>query len=106
LALGVAYPFATVPGADRVLQARGLVEVTPEVRHAARRAHRMAHISLMRRYYGVLFGLMLCVACAWTVIYRIAVSLYPWQTKLLASGLGYEETQVVKQALSLLGIPL
>lgn len=106
LALGVAYPFAAVPGADRVLQARGLVDVTPEVRHAARRAHRMAHISLMRRYYGVLFGLMLCVACAWTVIYRIAVSLYPWQTKLLASGLGYEETQVVKQALSLLGIPL
>lgn len=106
LALGVAYPFAAIPGVNRVLHARGLTDIAPEVRHAARRAHRMAHISLMRRYYGVLFGQMMCVACAWTIVYRIAVSLYPWQTKLLASGLGYEETQVVKQALSLLGIPL
>ena len=69
----------------------------------ARRARRVAYVSLMRRYYGILLGTFASTACLWVLGFRIVSGLFPWQTKLLAPGLGAEEEAIVGAALRLLG---
>ena len=69
---------------------------------AARKCGRKAYVSFLRRYFGVLAGLYLCVLSIWVVSYRILISLYPWQIKLLATGLYDTELDAVKHAIELL----
>jgi tetratricopeptide (TPR) repeat protein len=102
LLFGVFYPSLTLPGPRRLLDAAGNPEDTEGFLRAARSTRRVAGISLMRRYYGVLMGLFLCVVSCWGVLYRIGVSLYPWQVKLLATGLADREVDLVRQVLDML----
>jgi hypothetical protein len=63
---------------------------------------RIVYISFMRRYYGILCGLLLCVISFWAIGYRVSFSLYPWQIELLTTGLQQEEAQAVQEATALL----
>ncbi|HOE65087.1 MAG TPA: hypothetical protein PLO62_01050 [Candidatus Hydrogenedentes bacterium] len=65
-----------------------------------RRLQGILYAALVRRYYGILCGLLLTVASIWVVVYRIETSLYPWQFKLLTSGFAAEEMKAVGDALS------
>ncbi|MFH0777502.1 MAG: hypothetical protein V2A71_02615, partial [Candidatus Eisenbacteria bacterium] len=89
--------------------ARSLDESAPdtengvELRTPSIRWLRQAYASYLRRYYGVLSGLFLCVVSFWVILYRVAFSLYPFQVELLAPGLETQEHQVVQHVLSMLG---
>jgi hypothetical protein len=96
--LGVLGPAFTL-GRPVVL---GIDGVPDEMRRGARRKYRAAYLSLVRRYMGIQLGLTLLVACVWSVGFRVLFSVYPWQVKLLATGLEAEEIQVVRGALGLL----
>ncbi len=63
---------------------------------------RGAYVLMVRRFFGVTLGLFLCTLSIWAVLYRMAISLYPWQIELLATGMGAQEVQAVRHALALL----
>ncbi len=63
---------------------------------------RGAYAVMVRRFLGVTLGLFLGVYSVWAILYRVAISLYPWQIELLATGMGQNEAQAVRHALSLL----
>ncbi len=69
---------------------------------AANVRFRRAYAAMTRRFLGVTLGLFLCVFCLWAIVFRMATALYPWQIELLATGMGSQEAQAVRQALSLL----
>ena len=94
--LGIVYPALVVPSARRVVG-----DVMAEL-PAARRSRRMAYVSLMRRYYGIVFGALICVVCIWVVGFRLMTSLYPMQLQLLVTGLEAEELVLVRQVQALL----
>lgn len=71
-----------------------------EALREARAARRRAVWCLARREYGIALGLYLCAVCAWVVLHRIALGLYPWQIKLLADGFVADEIAVVREALA------
>ena len=96
---GPAYPILTLPSAREACPAGPGGHVDKQVLRAARKGRRAAWVALMRRFYGVQFGLTLSAVCLWVVVYRICVSLYPWQIRLLATGLAAEETELVRQVL-------
>ena len=60
-------------------------------------------MSLVVRYYGILFGLYLCVLSAWILSYRIFTEIYPWQVELIDTGFLQEEVKAVRDALALAG---
>ncbi len=62
----------------------------------ARANRRKAYTALMRRYYGVLVGIFICVLCVWTISHRVVYSLYPGQLNLLVSGARDAEVQLVR----------
>lgn len=68
----------------------------------ARRKYRLAYLSLLRRYLGIQLGLTLISVSVWVLVFRIIVSLYPWQVDLLSTGLSGEESDLVQRMLSLL----
>jgi hypothetical protein len=41
--------------------------------------------------------------CIWAVIYRVLLSVYPWEVELLAVGLRAEELELVRSLLAILG---
>jgi len=94
---GVAYPSLRLPNVRAVADAAGAGEADDRVLQAARKCRRNAGISLMRRYYGILLGAFLCVTALWCVLYRVFVSLYPWQVALLSTGLAQEEEALVRK---------
>jgi len=69
---------------------------------AANVRFRRAYAAMTRRFLGVTLGLFLCVFCLWAIVFRMATALYPWQIELLATGMGSQEAQAVRLALSLL----
>jgi hypothetical protein len=101
VAFGFVYPRLRLPSPRTVIRNRGLDE-TDGALTAARRTWRVAYASFMRRYFGILCGLLLGVISFWAVGYRILVSLYPWQLDLLVTGLAQEEAQVLAQVIKLL----
>lgn len=70
----------------------------------ARRARRIAYVSLMRRFYGIFLGSTGITACLWVVGFRTLCGLYPWQVTLLTPGLADSEHEAVRTALQALGV--
>jgi len=103
VAFGVIYPSLTLPSARKVVRAAGEVGDDEGLLRSVRKCRQVAGLSLMRRYYGILLGLFLCTVSMWVVIYRVFVSLYPWQVALLTTGLGQEEAALTREVLALLG---
>ena len=104
---GGIYPSLRLAGPRKAAHAAGQAGPLPAARQvdllpAARRSRRVAGVSLMRRYYGILLGLFLCAMAAWVVVFRVFVSLYPWQVKLLTTGLAQEEAELVREVLAFL----
>ncbi|MEK7793973.1 MAG: hypothetical protein AAB353_05565 [Candidatus Hydrogenedentota bacterium] len=102
LSCGMIYPLAALRSPADVGRETGRLEEMANTLTAARRAYRDAYTALTLRYYGILFGLLLCGLCAWVVTYRMGIGLYPWQFKILAPGYMDEESEIVSQALTLL----
>ena len=67
-------------------------------------AAKAIYFSFLRRYFGVQFGLLLCLISIWVIGYRVFTSLYPWQLEILTTGLGDEERGVIELVMSLLSI--
>lgn len=99
--VGVVAPAFHVPSAETVLQR------IPEDRRgefgAIRKRYRCVYASLVKRYLGVQFGLMLCGACIWIIAYRIIVATYPWMMPLLITGMETEEIAMIRSVLASLG---
>ena len=102
LAFGLAYPAFRLPGARAAVRNHAGAEVDSETLKTVRRYRRDAYATLLRRYYGVTLGLLLCMISLWVVSYRVIFALYPWQVELLTTGLTEEEVRVVTQALAIL----
>lgn len=90
LCAGLLYSFSTLPRQTEI----AVIE-TPKQR-------RMAAVTMMRRYYGVLFGGYLVALCAWFLLYRILSGLYPVQFPLLVTGLEAEELEIVRRVQEML----
>lgn len=100
LAFGLLYPALTLPGAPTVgANHAGSLEQREELLRLARLHRRRAASCLTYRYYGILLGLVLTVFAVWTVEYRMASELYPWQTPILTTGLIRDEAAVVQSTL-------
>jgi len=100
---GLVYPEITLPSAKRVLRLRSETPGPGELDLAAlKHCRRMAYVSLIRRYYGILLGGFLLVLCVWIIVYRISEGLYPTQLPLLVSGLEDQELELVRQVQRLL----
>ncbi len=100
---GFIYPALRVASPEEVSGKSGRLEDMPDVMRYARRAYRRVYVAFVVRYFGILIGNFLCMTCAWLLLYRVAIGLYPWQVNLLASGMISRETDVVRQAMALLG---
>lgn len=103
VAFGLLYPAATLKSPQEVSRRSSRLEDMEQTVRLARHTYRRAYVSLALRYYGILSGLVTCVICAWILLYRIVVGMYPWQFKLLASGLMHDERSLVRDCLELLG---
>jgi len=101
LGFGLLYPFLTLPSVRTVLRNHH-VEATQETVAATKKFRRVAVSSYLRRYYGLLAGLFLCLLAVWTIAYRVFFSLYPWQIELLTTGLAKEEAHVIRQIMTLI----
>lgn len=99
---GVLYPAATLKRPQEVSRRSSRLEDMEQTIRLARQSYRRAYASLALRYYGILSGVTTCLICAWVILFRIVVGLYPWQYKLLASGLLDEERSIVRDAIDLL----
>ena len=100
LGFGVIYPRLRLPKVAEVIRTRNL-DGDREMLRQAKTRYRIAYCSFLRRYYGILAGVFLCLSAFWIIGYRIWFSLYPWEIKLLTTGLADIETEVVKHAVSL-----
>jgi len=60
------------------------------------------YFSFLRRYYGIMAGMLACLFCTWAILFRVFTSLYPWQIKLLTTGLADEEAKMIKLVLGML----
>ena len=102
IAFGALYPSLALPSARAAAGSAEGGDPDKMVLRSAQIARRMAGISMMRRYYGLLLGLFLCTLSVWTVLYRVFTSLYPWQLTLLTTGLSEEEARLVQDVLAML----
>lgn len=99
---GLLYPAATLKSPQEVSRRSSRLEDMEQTSRLARHSYRRAYASLALRYYGILSGVATCVVCTWIVFYRIIVGLYPWQFKLLTSGLLHDERSIVRDVIELL----
>jgi hypothetical protein len=103
LVFGAFYPGFMLPLAHQVVHERvGAGSDMARLLSLARRQRRIAYISLLRRYYGILLGCFLITSCLWVIAFRVFYLLYPWQIKLLAPGLTEDELETVGRAISIL----
>ena len=101
--LGLAYPLLLLESPFKVAGTRDAEnETRREYETAATAQWRGAYVLMLRRFFGVTLGLFLCSLSVWAVLYRVVISLYPWQIELLATGMGAPEVQAVRHALSFL----
>ncbi len=99
---GLIYPGLFLPSARKSyyrIADQGTVEPHLAV---VKKHRRIACFALMRRYYGLLLGGFLLVLCLWILTFRIIDGLYPWQIKLLTTGLSSQEVDLVHQLQALL----
>lgn len=99
---GLIYPALSLKGAGEVGRTVGRIEEITDTVRLARRAYRRVYVSMVVRYYGILSGSFVIATCAWCLSYRIGRGLYPWQMKLLASGLLDVEAEVINRVLAVL----
>lgn len=99
---GLIYPLVALPAVAEVCRKSGRPEEFAELLPLARRAYRVAYLSLARRYYGLVVGVYLALGCVWLISYRMLTGLYPFALNVLTTGLLEEETQVVLEAIALL----
>ncbi len=99
---GVVYPGLLLPSAQEAASRRmnDIPLSADETLAAARTCRRQACVGLARRYYGLLLGATLCGVCMWIVGHRILTQLYPWDLRLMRTGLSMEEFALVEQMLS------
>ncbi|MCC6486271.1 MAG: hypothetical protein IT364_02115 [Candidatus Hydrogenedentes bacterium] len=97
---GIVYPRILLPRPNDVLSARSSGSASGTLERDAQKSYRLAYLSLLRRYMGVMFGLALLALCVWTVAYRILSGVYPWEVELLAAALESEEIELVRQIVS------
>ena len=102
LAFGVGYSALRPPGVLAVVRRHGMSEDDTETLKTIRKYRRDTCTTLMRRYYGLVLGLLLCIISLWGVGYRVLCSTYPWQIQLLTTGLMEEEAEVVARVLAIL----
>jgi Tfp pilus assembly protein PilF len=57
---------------------------------------RVAAFSLTRRFFGIYIGAFLCALCAWLIVFRFSVGVYPWQFSLLATGMETETLDLLR----------
>jgi hypothetical protein len=100
---GLMYPRFVLVSATRLLEESQDRNVDADSMRNARRLYRAAYFSLSRRYLGIMFGVGLSAVCVWTVLYRILISVYPWEVELLAVGMRDAEGELVRQILTALG---
>lgn len=99
---GFCYPALALERPSAVAERHIRPEAQRDALPSVKRVWRAAYGELLRKYFGLLFGLLTLLACAWIVFYRIFFALYPWQINLLNPGLLAEEAHVVNEALRLL----
>jgi len=99
--VGAIYPSSRLPRPSIAVRATPTMADPRECLRQARKARRVAGIALIRRYCGILTGGYLCALALWVVAFRVVVSLYPWQIKLLTTGLSAQEANVVREVLAL-----
>lgn len=99
---GLIYPALSLKGAGEVGRKVGRIEEIRDTVRLARRAYRRVYVSLVVRYYGILSGSFIIASCGWCLTYRIGRGLYPWQIKLLASGLLDAEAEIINRVLAVL----
>lgn len=98
LGFGLLYAYWRMTAYDR-----GFAQASPEATAARPPQFRQAvYLSFLRRYYGIMAGLLACLFCTWALLFRVFTSLYPWQIKLLTTGLADEEAKVIKLLLGML----
>lgn len=100
--VGFLYPEVVLPRAGQVIKRHPAPEVSGVTLAMVNRCRRMAYVSLIRRYFGILLGGFLCILCVWFIGYRILISLYPYQLPLLVTGLEAQELAVVRHVQGLL----
>lgn len=99
---GAWYPALRLPGVSAIIGRNGL-STDAGMHKTAKRRHRIAYCSFMRRYYGIACGLFVAVVATWVIGYRIFLMIYPWQIEILVTGLHAEEARAVTSALAMLG---
>ena len=87
---GLVYPMLQVTRAS-VLSSQGVTR-------------KAVYFSFLRRYFGVQFGLTLCLMSIWVIGYRVLTTIYPWQLEILTTGLGEEERNMIQLVMSLLSL--
>jgi hypothetical protein len=96
LGFGLVYPAFRLPSAHGVAALEDSEHPGAALAHV--RAKRIsAYAILLRRYFGIAWGFLLAVICVWVLSYRVLFALYPWQLKLLTTGLGSEEAELVQR---------
>ncbi len=93
---GLVHPAIALPSVRRACENKHTETPPATLMSEARANRRKAYTALMRRYYGVLVGIFICVLCVWTISHRVVYSLYPGQLNLLVSGARDAEVQLVR----------
>ena len=91
----------TPPGAPE--RAAATAKEEHNVTQTPSSGYRRAYVALVRRYAGVLFGVLVCAGCFWVLGFRLAVGLYPWEFRLLPSALVRDELALAAEILQRLG---
>jgi hypothetical protein len=102
--LCIVYPAIRLPRVSAVLSRHEIPSGDAAAIRAARHARRTAYVSFARRSFGVTMGLYLYAIVIWVVGHRLLFALYPWQPKLLVDGLAGQETALVREVVSLIGM--
>jgi hypothetical protein len=97
LLFGVAYPLLALPKPAVAVRNAGLPTDDYRIVAHARRARRIASISMLRRMFGILAGSFVVTVFLWALFFRMLRGLYPLQTDLLVTGLQIEEISIVRQ---------
>lgn len=93
---GFIHPALALPSVRRACEKAQVETSLDALRKEARSSRRKAYTALLRRYYGVLLGLFLCVLCAWVLTHRVACAQYPGQLTLQVPGLRKAEVRAVR----------
>ncbi len=100
---GLYYPRTVLTPPSEAERAAGAAENQNNAAKTPASGYRRAYVALVRRYTGVLFGVLVCAGCFWVLGFRLAVGLYPWEFRLLPSSLVRDEFALAAEILQRLG---